>query len=243
MMLAGMGLAACGGSDMPGPAADLPEPGPQGFYTGRLVSQSSGYSLSAFAVVADDGHVRIVEPALRRQFVASLPAQGSDWQGALTGYAGPLADFPNGAAGCSGSVQASAFAAAELIGTYDCGGDQGSFDLSYDDKVSFDPQDVGLLTGVAEFDLTPGDIVVLNIAPDGSFSGSDTGGCTYAGNFRVADPLVDIYTLGLVRDCAGSKTSFTGLATLATDSVSGNPALYFGASGSGDSLAGLLVFQ
>jgi hypothetical protein len=238
----GLLLVGCGGTDGLS-ASDVPDPGPQGFYAGSLVSETSGASVAAYALVADDGSLRIIEPALGRQFTAPFPASGDDWHATLAGYSGPAADFPDGSARCMGMVNGSAFAAAELIGSYACGGDHGRFDLSYDDAVSFDPQDVGLLTGVAEDDAVSGDVLVLDIAPDGSFSGSDSAGCGFSGRFTVADPVVDIYSMRLRRDCAGRVADLDGLATLATDPLSGAPALYYGVSDPWDSLAGLLVFQ
>jgi hypothetical protein len=87
----------------------------------------------------------------------------------------------------------------------------------------------------------PPDIVVLIIAPDGSYTGSDTAGCLYAGGFTAADPIIDLYTMELEQDCGGSKLRLSGTATLGVDR--GSPALYYGVSDAGHSLAGILVFQ
>src|SRR5579885_2311605 len=83
----GLLLAGCGGSDAPPPAGDVPDPGPQGYYTGSLVSQTSGLTISAFALVGDDGRIHIVEPGLGRQFLVSFPASDGAWHAALTGQA------------------------------------------------------------------------------------------------------------------------------------------------------------
>jgi len=235
-------LAGCGGSDHPDDILNPPQPGPAGYYAGTLVDHT-GIGVNVVALVTDDGDVRIIDTLLGRQFLSTLPASNSDWQAPLKGYAGPLADFPDGTRACTGRVDASAFAAAELLGDYSCGGDSGSFDLVYDDAVSFNPPDVAELTGVVQGLILPHDFLLLIIAPDGSYSGSDTAGCAYIGGFTAADPIINLYTLQLTQTCGSSVLRLSGTAVLGVDHPGGGPALYYGVSDTKHSLAGVLVFQ
>ena len=235
-------LAGCGGSDYPSAVPNPPQPGPAGFYSG-LLTDASGIGVDAVALVTDDGKVRIVDTVLDRQFLATLPASGSDWRAPLKAYAGPLEDFPDGKPVCTGRVDATAFAAAELLGNYACGGDSGSFDLVYDDGVSFNPPDVAELTGEVQGLILPHDFMIFIIAPDGTYSGSDTTGCTYSGSFTAADPIIDLYAMRLIQTCGASVLKLSGTAVLGVDRQGGGPALYYGVSDTRHSLAGVLVFQ
>lgn len=244
VLLACLVLASCGGSggyssDTP----DVPDPGPQGYYAGRIASDTDGFGVPAVALVDGSGQVRIVDTVLGRQFIATLPATRTDWTSRVKGYAGPLLPLTGGRATCTGMLHGAGYDAAELFGGFSCGSDHYSFDLVYDDQISFQPPDVVELTGAVEGTLLPSTEVVLMIAPDGSVSGSDTAGCTYSGALAAADDIVDVYDFSLEQLCAGSDLHLAGLAIPGTDPKTGAPALYYGVSDSGHSLAGLLVFQ
>jgi len=235
-------FAGCGGSDYPADVPNPPQPGPAGYYAGTLVD-SSGIGVDAVALVTEDGKVRIVDTVLDSQFLSTLPASGSDWQASFKGYAGPLEDFPDGTRVCSGRVDAAAFAAAELLGDYTCGGDSGSFDLVYNDDISFNPPDVAELTGEAQGLILPHDFLLFIIAPDGTYSGSDTAGCIYTGSFTAADPIIDLYAMRLIQTCGTTVLKLSGTAVLGVDPQGGGPALYYGVSDTKHSLAGVLFFQ
>ena len=234
-------LSGCGGDTAPADDSSASDPGPQGYYAGFLISDVTGWSWPVAALVTDDGEVRIVGMLDGRQFLAAWSATDAGWQSGLTGFAGPVADFPDHTPHCRGSIQGGAFAEVELVGAYSCGGDHGSFDLIFDDTVSFDPPDVGELAGVAEQDSATGNITLLSIAPDGSFTGSDTQGCSYSGRFRAADPIINLYDMQLHLSCGGQASELTGTASLVqTDTTA---SLHYGASDASHSRAGVLLFQ
>lgn len=238
------GLAACGyDGSYTGGGSLPPPPGPAGYYAGEFVSPVTGTGDEVVALVDDDGNVRIIDALSGTQYLATLPADGGDFNVDETGYAGPTVRFPDKSYICHGSLDGTLHAAAELFGNYSCGGDQGTLDLVYDDDVSFNPPDPALLTGALQTFITPVTILVLIVAPDGTYSGSDTAGCSYSGSFAAADPIINIYTMSLTQTCASTTLTLTGLATPVTDPQSGLQSLYYGVSDSSHSLAGRMDFQ
>jgi len=237
-------LGACGnGGSYTGSGSLPPPPGPAGYYAGELVSPVTGTDTEVVALVADDGETRVIDPLSGTQYVAALPVAGGNLHVDETGYSGPSVRFPDKSRVCQGSLDGTLYAGVELFVNYSCGGDQGSLDLVYDDGVSFNPPDPALLTGVLQVSLTPEDILVLMVAPAGSFTGSDTAGCSYSGSFAAGDPIIDIYTMSLTQTCGTTTLTLAGLAALVTDASSGQQSLYYGVSDGSHSLAGLMSFD
>lgn len=229
-------LAGCGSPDYS--IGDVTvQPSPAGYYSGELVYGT--HTGRAVALVSTTGEVRIVETATGREFIAALPDSGSDWHTPLQGYAALGGALPGGASRCEGTLDGDAVAAANLFAEYSCGTLSGFFSLDYDDALSFDPPDVAELAGIVQGSLPGHGILLLTISFDGSYTGTDTAGCSYEGTFAAADPIINLYDMRLTRHCGGSALRLAGLASL--DTAHGR--LYFGVSDVDDSLAGVLVFQ
>ncbi|HEX7964869.1 MAG TPA: hypothetical protein VF651_04040 [Gammaproteobacteria bacterium] len=229
-------LAGCGSPDYA--AGDVTvQPSPAGYYSGELVY--GAHTGQAVALVSKTGEVRIVETATGRELIADLPDSSSGWQTSLEGYAALGGALPGGASHCQGALDGDAVAAANLFAEYSCGSLEGFFSLDYDDAVSFDPPDVAKLTGIMQGSLPGHGILLLTVDFDGSYSGTDTDGCSYEGTFTAADPIINLYEMQLTRRCGGATLQLAGLASL--DTVHGR--LYFGVSDMDDSLAGVLVYQ
>lgn len=238
------GLGACGYDGTYADGGSLPPPpGPAGYYTGELVSPATGVDREVVALVDDAGEARIIDSLSGTQYLVALPIDGGDFSVDETGYSGPAVRFPDGSNVCRGSLEGTLFAGAELSGNYSCGGDQGSLDLVYDGGVSFNPPDPALLTGALQTSITPVVILVLIVAPDGTYTGSDTAGCSYSGNFAAGDSIINIYTMSLAQTCGSTTLMLSGLATPVTDSNSGRQSLYYGVSSDNHSLAGRMDFQ
>ena len=241
-LLLACSLAGCSGSDISIPSGDGPQPGPAGYYAGSMTSEVSGVTKEAVLLVADDGSLRIIDKGYDTQFTATLPDGASDLHIPLRGYIGLHATLPGPVTRCSGSLDAVLIAAAELDGSYSCGGDHGTLSFSFDDAISFDPPLPAALTGLLQGEPRPADILVLTVAPDGSYSGSDTFGCAYGGHFTASDPVIGVYAMDMRVDCGAGARSLSGLA-VAVDPGQAGSALYYGVSHGKDALSGTLVFQ
>ncbi|HXC10063.1 MAG TPA: hypothetical protein VNV61_14120, partial [Steroidobacteraceae bacterium] len=56
--------------------------------------------------------------------------------------------------------------------------------------------------------------LTATIASDGSFTATDSNGCSYSGTFSQIDPVYDVYGENHVLTCKGANpTTFDGLAT------------------------------
>lgn len=239
--LAGV-LDGCGPDYTP-PIPAGPAPGPEGYYAGVMVSDVDGSEADVVALVSDSGEVRIIDALDGIQFLAAVPLEGGDLSTSALGFAGPSASFRDTTSLCHGSLAGTLYPAAEFFGNYDCGGDRGSFDLLYDDNISFNPPVTAQLAGALVGSTGGVTVLTLIVDPDGSYSGSDTAGCTYSGSFVAGDSVVDIYTVTLQQACGATMSFLSGLAMPAPAPDSGAPALYIGVSDSSRSLAGLLEFQ
>jgi hypothetical protein len=242
LLIGGLGSCGYGGTDIGGSSLP-PPPGSAGYYAGELVSPVTGTGDEVVALVDDDGNARIIDALSGTQYLVTLPADGGDLNARVTGYAGPMVRFPDKSHICHGSLDGTLYAATELFGNYSCGGDQGTLDLVYDDDVSFNPPDPTLLTGALQTFITPVTILALIVAPDGSYTGTDTAGCSYSGSFAPADAIIDIYAMNLTQICPSTTLTLTGLATPVTDPKSGLQSLYYGVSDGSHSLAGRMDFQ
>lgn len=229
-------LAGCGSPDYAVGDVTI-QPSPAGYYSGELVYGT--HTGRAVALVSKTGEVRIVETTTGRELIAALPDSGPDWHTSLQGYAALGGALPGGASRCHGTLDGDAVAAANLFAEYSCGSLDGFFSLDYDDAVSFDPPDVAELTGIVQGSLPGHGILLLTVDFDGSYTGTDTGGCSYEGTFTAADAIINLYDMRLTRHCGSATLQLAGLASL--DTVHG--CLYFGVSDMDDSLAGVLVYQ
>ncbi len=234
-------LCACNSSDISIPTGG-PEPGPAGYYAGSMTSEVSGVTKEAVLLITGDGALRIVDKGYDSQFTATLPGGAEDLHLPLRGYVGLHADLPGPVTRCSGTLDATLIAAAELDGSYSCGSDRGTLSFVFDDAVSFDAPLPTTLTGALQGEPRPTDILQLTVAPDGNYTGSDTFGCSYRGSFSAPDPIVNVYAMSLRMDCGAGARTLTGLATPLDPGQSGS-ALYYGVSHGSDALSGTLVFQ
>ena len=214
-----------------------------GFYTGTRVSAVSGTAVDVVALASESGELRIVDTASHSQFVAALSFSTDTLQDSLTGFAAPGAAFPDNSAVCNGTASGTIQPGMSITGSYTCGGDHGTFSLLYDVNASLQsPARRFPLIG-ARGDIGPGDSLFLATQSDGSIAGSDSAGCSYAGQLSVIDPLIDVYAVTAGQTCGKQVTVLTGLATFGFIPNSATQALYIGLSGSSTSVAAALPYQ
>jgi len=240
-LAAGAVLTACnyGSSDLYIPTGT----NPSGFYTGTRVSAVSGVAVDVVALVSASGEFRIVDPASHSQFVAALSFADDTLQDPLTGYAAPGTVFPDKSTVCNGTVSGAVQPGSTIRGSYACGGDHGTFSLLYDASTSLQSPAgrfpvIGVLGGIR-----PGDVLFLALRSDGAIAGSDSDGCTYAGQMSVIDPLINVYAVTSGQTCGKQIHVFTGLATFGFIRNTADQALYLALSGSATSIAAALPYQ
>jgi len=124
-----------------------------------------------------------------------------------------------------------------ITGTYTGANDSGSFDVDYDagsyERVSDLAKLASDWTSIGnELSFKAGiggenDVLAIDVAVDGSFSGGDApGGCTYTGNFAIIDTAFNAYEVQLdISTCAGLDGAYVGLASLADDAGTDNTLL------------------
>jgi hypothetical protein len=240
-LASGSVLTACnyGSSDIYIPAGT----NPSGFYTGTRVSAVSGAAVDVVALVSASGELRIVDPASRSQSVAALSFSDDRLKDPFTGYAAPGTAFPDKSTVCKGTVSGTFQPGATIKGSYACGGDHGTFSLLYDASVSLQSPAgrfpvIGVLGGIR-----PGDVLFLAIKSDGGMAGSDSDGCTYAGQVSVIDPLINVYAVTAGQSCGKQIHVFTGLSTFGFIQDTADQALYLALSDSTTSIAAALPYQ
>ena len=64
----------------------------------------------------------------------------------------------------------------------------------------------------------------VTIQQDGTFTATDSNGCTYAGNFSLIDPSVNVYAETYILTCNGVQVLYTGLASYFPATGSAAPA-------------------
>ena len=55
--------------------------------------------------------------------------------------------------------------------------------------------------------------LTVTIATNGTFTGTDSNNCAYAGSFGIINPEFNAYSETYTRTCNGTTLTFTGLAT------------------------------
>lgn len=216
---------------------------PSGFYTGTRVSAVSGTAVDVVALASESGEFRIFDPASHEQFVAGLSFADDTLQDPLKAYAAPGTVFPDKSGACTGTVSGSVQPGMSITGSYACGGDHGTFSLLYDVTASlqsaggrFPP--VGTRGGIG-----PGDSLFLATQSNGAIAGSDSAGCSYAGQLSAIDPFINVYTVTLGQTCGKQLRVLTGLATFGFIQNSATQALYVAVSGGNNSIAAALPYQ
>lgn len=195
----GYAAGSCGSYGSCGPA---PVPSTGGVYEGTVQGSP------AVAIFAENGDGRIsTQDGL--YYHLTVTTQGADVSGSYLAYSSGTA-FPNGTRSTTGTMMAT-LGSTTLSGTLtDQTGLVDALGLNFDTVYNTGSalpnlQGTWSFTG-AGFSLT------ATILPDGTFTGTDSTGCTYSGAFVLIDPNYDTYGESHVLTCNGVNVNFNGLA-------------------------------
>jgi hypothetical protein len=214
-------LVGCGSSGPcgSGGSCTTPPPGTGGVFSGTVGGTA------AVAILADNGDMRIGVQNGTYYHLTVAP-QTTTIAGSYFAYSTGAA-FPNGTDSTSGTVSGTEGASA-LTGTLtDHSGSTETLTLN-DNPVYTTGSALTNLTGTWSYTAT-GFSLTATIASDGSFTATDSRGCSYSGSFSQIDVLYDVYGENHVLTCNGVNTAYDGLAT------------YFPASGSSGASIELLT--
>jgi len=221
VIVAAMLLQACGGGGSSSSSSDSESEGEtttenatvSGLWEGTF-TDGGGNTFAALAGISPSGEIRIIATDAGVQYAGNLSVSGSSVSGSFRGYAPPGFIFYNGETLTTGSLSGTVVEKKSISGTYNAeGDDSGSFSLSYhpSSDLSLSLADLQGTWGYDDF----GSWVNVVISESGEISGSDSGGCDYAGNARVPDSSVNVFEIDLaVTDCGEANGSYTGLGTL-----------------------------
>jgi hypothetical protein len=198
-------LVGCGsnGSCGSGGSCNVPPPGTGGVFSGTLGGTA------AVAIFANNGDMRIgVQDGT--YYHLNVAPQTTTIAGSYFAYSTGAA-FPNGTHSTTGTVSATQ-GTSTLDGTLtDHSGTTAALSLN-DNPVYITGSALANLTGTWSY-TAGGFSLTATITADGSFTATDSSGCSYAGTFSQIDELYDVYGETHVLTCNGVKTSFDGLAT------------------------------
>jgi hypothetical protein len=205
-----VGCGSNGSCGSGGSCTTTPPPGTGGVFSGTVAGTA------AVAILADNGDMRIgVQDGT--YYHLSVAPQTTTVAGSYFAYSTGAA-FPNGTDATSGTVSATE-GGATLTGTLtDHSGTTEALALN-DNPVYVTGSALANLAGTWSYTAS-GFNLTATIASDGSFTATDSRGCTYSGTFGQIDERYDVYGENHVLTCNGIETNFDGLAT------------YFPASGS-----------
>ena len=180
-----------------------PPPGTGGVFEGTV------QGTPAVAIYAENGDMRIgVQNGTYYHLTVS--PQSSTITGSYYAYS-TGATFPNGTDSTTGKVSATEGASAVNMTLTDHSGSVETLTLN-DTTVYSDGSSFSTLAGTWSYTAN-GFSLTATVASDGTFTASDSKGCSYAGSFALIDARYDVYGETHTLTCSGVKTNFTGLAT------------------------------
>lgn len=221
-------LAAC--SDGLGGSSGTPTPNtdPGGYYEGTLDNSFTGSTDTLVGLIDDNGKgVFIDETNFAVLRITRLVVSGNDIAGDLQAYAAPGSQFPNGSSVDAGTFVGSVAEHSSASGsaTLD-GGAADAFSLTYESSLYQLGASFTTIAGSYNFQAqtTAGtDSGTFTVDSNGTFSGSDTLGCTISGLAIIPNAAYNAYELSGSTVCPATTIDFTGLATYAPAS-GGTPA-------------------
>jgi hypothetical protein len=177
-----------------------------GYYQGTLTAQAGAPSAPVVAIIAEngDGAISAQDGSYYRLNVGFSATQIS---GTFVG----LSPGTGGTLSSSGSVNAQATSGGGLSGTLTAGsGAADTFQLNFDSVYNM-ASSLAALAGTWSYTAN-GFSLTVTIAADGTFTGTDSGNCSYKGAFGIIDPATNAYSETYARSCSGASLTFTGLA-------------------------------
>lgn len=218
-------LTACGGGSIDGSGSGNGSNGsanngdPAGIYSGTVQNSTSGTTDTLIGVI-DANHQAVfvdqTNPAIFR--FTSLSVSGNSFTGTFNAYAGSGQVFPNGQVMDSGTANGTFVPQSSLSATTTVGGNSllSTIAVQYQASLYEIPASFTTVMGTYSYSITTSsgiDTSTIAIASNGTFSGSDTFGCTYSGSLTIPDTTRNAYEINGSTTCGGAASAFTGLGT------------------------------
>jgi hypothetical protein len=206
LMVGGCGGGSGGSCGSAGSACPPPIVLGPGYYEGTLTAQSSSQSTPAVAIVAETGN-------------GAMSGQDGTYYRFNVGFSGTTLSgnyyglSAGGTQKTTGTISAQATSSA-LTGTFAVGSSTvDSFQMNLE-AVYNQTSALATLMGTWSYtDTANGFSLTVTIASNGSFTGTDSSNCAYAGSFGIINPVFDAYSETYTRSCNGTTVTFTGFAT------------------------------
>lgn len=180
-----------------------------GVYTGSITPNGQPTQQVVAALVTESGEARLLTD-IGTVFSAQLNTNGNNVAGNFTGFT-DSGTFGNGRSKTAGMLAGTISERASLNANYSAeAGDRGALQLAFNGAVYNQPSSLATLAGTFGYTTNSGYSVSYSVQSNGVLNGSDNQGCTYAGNFSIADARFAVYRLSATSSC--TPGTFTGLA-------------------------------
>jgi hypothetical protein len=182
---------------------------PSGIYQGTLINTVSQQQVPVVAIIAENG-AALVSGSDGTYYRLNAGTTSNQLSGSYIAYSQSI-DFPNGTLQSAGTLAATV-TGTQIIGTFtDSSGQMQQLTLNLNSASN---SGSALATPAGSWQYSNGGSTLnLTFADDGSFSGTDSNGCTYAGNLGLISAQMDAYSERYVRTCNGQNDTFSGLAS------------------------------
>lgn len=222
-------------------------PSAAGIWTGESVAQGSGDSSAVIAIIATDGQAALLLDESTLLF-GELASTGTAATGTLGAYAAAGSTFPDGSSTGLVALDGLVATGSQFSGTLSGVGETSDFRLDYDSETFETSPALANLNGSFTAELAGGESLNVSFDSVGNLTGSDSGGCQYAGTAMLISPVTNVYALQAnVNACSERSGSYIGLASLVKSDT--NPAIrclacenmiLFGIEGETNALVGRL---
>lgn len=194
-------------------------PGAAGIYDGLFFSPTYGFA-QIVGALTPDGKLFAYTPDFDEIFIGDYTQLGNTIS---INYSANIEGSPPYA---SGNASANFKARDWISGTFSIAGTNGNFSLKY--STTFERESGLDLIAGSYSGSEPGVSFSATISANGAFTGGDTDGCSYNGNFSTIRPTFNLYTFTGSFTCPGLGTnSWSGAAARVDGSAFGDNSALF----------------
>ena len=230
-LLAACMLAGCGGGTPTSVSLSGSDAMPGGIYLGTVHSNLTNTNLQAVGIVTEAGHAKVAAADSTGNngaiyALSTITPNGQDFSATFDAYAQGNTVFANGGTTGSGTVSGTIISRSSINATYSGpGNDSGTASLTYQQSLYEQPASLSIIAGTYSFGYTDqsgaSQTASITIDSGGAISGSDTAGCTFAGQLQVPDASYNAYDGSVTQTCSQTSVTFdtVGFFTPATSST------------------------
>lgn len=196
-------LAACGGND--DNCCVYATPG--GLYDGTLNPGNTQQQDNVYAIVDENGYGRMIDYTSGDYYPLALNNNGLTLGGTYQVF-GAAAGTPIQSGTVSGQLYVNGLSAtlSNSNGTSDSLNTL--LDFTY-----FNSSSVEMLAGNWSYDAGGNSFgITMSVAGTGNWTGTDTDGCSYSGDFALDNPYYDAYYVSYTQTCGQTADHFSGIA-------------------------------